>query len=113
MFQGILEAFRVRYGVLACVFGVLWGFERGLGFCTAFSEQLSASGHCALSTAAGEVVGENSLDSTAVLALAPKSKIVAPDFVNTQALSARVLVQALAYPSARESRLRATLCEYG
>jgi hypothetical protein len=44
------------------------------------------------------VVGENSLESTSVLALAPESSHLVPDFVNTQAINARVLIQALAYP---------------
>ena len=45
------------------------------------------------------VVGENSLDATAVLALGPTSKrCMVPDFVNTQAIYARALAQALAYP---------------
>jgi hypothetical protein len=47
------------------------------------------------------IVGENALDSTAVLANSMKLRdgvIVAPDFVNTQAIYARALTQGLAYP---------------
>jgi hypothetical protein len=47
------------------------------------------------------IVGENNEDMTARLALAPKriGKIrTEPDFVNSQAVSARALVQTLAYP---------------
>lgn len=47
------------------------------------------------------IVGENNEDMTAQLALAPKriGKIrTEPDFVNSQAVSARALVQTLAYP---------------
>merc|ERR1719353_2325496 len=47
------------------------------------------------------IVGENALDSTAVLASAMKAECggaVAPDFVNTQAIYARALTQGLAYP---------------
>ena len=47
------------------------------------------------------IVGENSEDMTAKLALAPKrvGKVrKEPDFVNSQAVSARTLVQTLAYP---------------
>ena len=48
------------------------------------------------------IVGENNEDMTALLALAPKrlgSRIrKEPDFVNSQAVSARALVQTLAYP---------------
>ena len=47
------------------------------------------------------IVGENSEDMTAKLALAPKrvGKVrTEPDFVNSQAVSARTLVQTLAYP---------------
>lgn len=43
------------------------------------------------------VVGENCFDATAPLALAPNSTH-RPDFVNTQAIYARALTQALAYP---------------
>merc|ERR1712139_557790 len=47
------------------------------------------------------VVGENVLDSTSALALAPTSKCCSrhPDFVNNHAITARVLTQALAYPA--------------
>ena len=41
------------------------------------------------------IVGENALDATAVLAATTVSP---PDFVNTQAIYARALTQALAYP---------------
>jgi hypothetical protein len=44
------------------------------------------------------VCGENALDATANLAIAPQSGAVAPDMVNTQGITARVLTQALAYP---------------
>lgn len=46
------------------------------------------------------IVGENELDSTAALALEPNStgRIESPDFINTQAVYARVLCQGLAYP---------------
>jgi len=44
------------------------------------------------------VVGENAIDSTSSLALVPTGKVNQPDFVNTQAIYARVLTQALAYP---------------
>jgi hypothetical protein len=44
------------------------------------------------------VVGENAIDSSAALALTPMSMRNIPDFVNTQAINARALVQALAYP---------------
>jgi hypothetical protein len=48
------------------------------------------------------VIGENQQDSTSTLALPPKTPMVHtldPDFVNTQAISARVLVTTLAYPA--------------
>jgi len=44
------------------------------------------------------VVGENCLDSTADLALQPIGDRCSKDFVNTQAINARALVLALAYP---------------
>jgi len=47
------------------------------------------------------VIGENQEDSTSTLALPPKTEqhnSVEPDFINSQAISARVLVQTLAYP---------------
>ena len=44
------------------------------------------------------VVGENAIDSSAALALGPSSAQGLPDFVNTQAINARALCQALAYP---------------
>merc|ERR1719217_1990641 len=49
------------------------------------------------------IVGENALDSTAVLATAlsvtlKDGKSISPDFVNTQAIYARALTQGLAYP---------------
>merc|ERR1712216_389575 len=44
------------------------------------------------------IVGENNLDSTTLLALASSDMKRRPDFVNTQAIYARVMVQALAYP---------------
>jgi hypothetical protein len=44
------------------------------------------------------VVGENAIDSTAALAVTPQSNRDIPDFVNTQAINARALAQALAYP---------------
>jgi hypothetical protein len=44
------------------------------------------------------VVGENAIDSSAALALAPMSMRNIPDFVNTQAINARALTQSLAYP---------------
>lgn len=43
------------------------------------------------------VVGENMQDSTSMLALPPPHESM-PDFINTQAINARALVQALAYP---------------
>ena len=44
------------------------------------------------------VIGENALDASAALALTPASRRNVPDFVNTQAINARALTQALAYP---------------
>jgi hypothetical protein len=44
------------------------------------------------------VVGENAIDATAALAVTPQSNRNIPDFVNTQAINARALAQALAYP---------------
>jgi hypothetical protein len=45
------------------------------------------------------VVGDTSIDSTAFLAIAPTgAQTMLPDFINTQAIYARVLAQTLAYP---------------
>jgi hypothetical protein len=46
------------------------------------------------------IVGENTQDATSQLALAPRSvhDIKRCDFINTQAICARVLAQTLAYP---------------
>jgi len=47
------------------------------------------------------VIGENQEDSTSTLVLPPRSDgefSLEPDFINTQAISARVLAQTLAYP---------------
>jgi len=48
------------------------------------------------------IIGENALDSTAALAIAPRKsgslESVKPDFVNVQAICARALCQGLAYP---------------
>lgn len=59
------------------------------------------------------VVGENQEDMTARLALGPQVKfdhsgalkkgMHEPDFINTQAIYARVLVQTLAYPNIRHA----------
>merc|ERR1719201_3047130 len=44
------------------------------------------------------VVGENSVDATSALALAPTTEALLPDFVNIHAVYARALVQGIAYP---------------
>jgi hypothetical protein len=45
------------------------------------------------------VVGENCINTTALLAIAPTgAQTLLPDFINTQAIYARVLAQTLAYP---------------
>lgn len=45
-----------------------------------------------------QVIGENQFDSTALITHAVESKASIRDMVNTQAVHARILVQALAYP---------------
>ena len=48
------------------------------------------------------IIGENQEDLTSLLALTPKAmenKQLKSDFVNTQAIAARVLIQTLAYPT--------------
>lgn len=57
------------------------------------------------------VVGENCLDSTAGLALQPIGSRCTKDFVNTQAIVARSLVLALAYPMLQPAV--AQLCQVG
>eukprot|EP00746_Dinoflagellata_sp_MGD_P023724 gnl/MRDRNA2_/MRDRNA2_155666_c0_seq1.p1 gnl/MRDRNA2_/MRDRNA2_155666_c0~~gnl/MRDRNA2_/MRDRNA2_155666_c0_seq1.p1 ORF type:complete len:781 (-),score=104.61 gnl/MRDRNA2_/MRDRNA2_155666_c0_seq1:72-2414(-) len=57
------------------------------------------------------VVGENCLDSTADLALQPIGDRCSKDFVNTQAIMARSLVLALAYPVIQPAV--AQLCQVG
>jgi len=44
------------------------------------------------------IVSENQLDQTADVAVTPGGAFIEPDFVNTQAFTARCLVAALAYP---------------
>ena len=56
------------------------------------------------------VIGENAQDATALLALSPTPPLAKvagqnrqPDYVNTQAIIARALVSALAYPLMHEA----------